>query len=171
VLGGGLTMDGVQAQRTLEAFRLFDPTLEARVRKLYAWDAADLPAGKSEGKPQYSPPGAYNTRLGLLIRELCARHGILDRMPRYIAPGPLAVNKRIAERLFLKTYDLELEQAKEYRLWAYRKAAWTVDELGESIGDVYAAKGEAGLRELPGVGKSIAAQIAKWLAAGNDDGG
>jgi hypothetical protein len=163
VLGGGLTMDGVQAQRTLEAFRMFDPALEARVRELYAWAAG--------GKPKYGPPGGYNARLGLLIRELCARHGILDRMPRYIAPGPLAVNKRIAERLFLKTYDLELEQAKEYRLWAYRKAAWTVDELDQSIGEIYATKGEAGLRELPGIGKSIAAQIAKWLAAENDDGG
>ena len=162
VLGGGLTMDGVQAQRTLEAFRLFDLTLESRVRELYAWGPG--------GKPKYGPPGPYNARLGLLIRELCARHGILDRMPRYIAPGPLAVNKRIAERLFLKTYDLELEQAKEYRLWAYRKAAWMVDELDESIGDIYTAKGEAGLRGLPGIGKSIAAQIAKWLAAENDDG-
>jgi DNA repair photolyase len=160
VLGGGLTMDGVQAQRTLEAFRLFDPTLEARVRELYDWDVG--------GKPSYSPPGDYNARLGLLIRELCARHAILDRMPRYIAPGPLAVNKRVAERLFLKTYDLELEQAKEYRLWAYRKAAWTVDELDASIGDIYATKGEAGLRELPGIGKSIAAQITKWLVSEND---
>jgi DNA repair photolyase len=163
VLGGGLTMDGVQAQRTLEAFRLLDPALEARVRELYAWDAADLPTGKSEGKPSYGPPGDYDARLGLLLRELCARHGLLDRMPRYIAPGPLATNKRIAERLFLKTYDLELEQAKQYRLWAYRKAAWTVDELAESIADIYESRGEAGLRELPAIGKKLAAQIAEWL--------
>jgi len=163
VLGGGLTMDGVQAERTLEAFRLLDPALEARVRELYDWDVG--------GKPSYSPPGAYNARLGLLIHELCARHGILDRMPRYIALGPLAVNKRIAERLFLKTYDLELEQAKEYRLWAYRKAAWTVDELPEPIDAIYEARGEAGLRELPGIGKSIAARIAGWLMAENDGGG
>jgi DNA repair photolyase len=161
VLGGGLTMDGVQAQRTLEAFRCLDPTLEARVRELYAW--------KVGGKPQYGPPGAYSARLGLLVRELCDRHGILDRMPRYIAPGPLAVNKRIAERLFLRVYDLELEQAKAYRLWAYRKAAWTVDELDESIDAIYKARGEAGLCELPGIGKSIAAQIAGWLAAENGE--
>jgi DNA polymerase/3'-5' exonuclease PolX len=37
-------------------------------------------------------------------------------------------SKRVAEQLFLRTYDLELEQAKDYRIWAYRKAAWTVDE-------------------------------------------
>ncbi|MBU0703297.1 MAG: radical SAM protein, partial [Chloroflexi bacterium] len=100
VLASGLTMDGVQAQRSLAAARRFDPALEPRWRKLYGW--------KPDRKPNYSPPGAYNARLGLLVRELCARHGLLDRMPRYVRPGPLAVNKRVAERLFLKTYDLEL---------------------------------------------------------------
>jgi hypothetical protein len=155
VLGGGLTMDGVQAQRTLEAARRFDPALEARWREMYGWEV--------DGKPNYGPPGAYNARIGLLVRELCARHGLLDRMPRYVRPGPLAVNKRIAERLFLKTYDLELEQAKSYRLWAYRKAAWTVDEWPESVAEIYQARGEAGLRELPGIGKSLAGVIARWL--------
>jgi hypothetical protein len=77
-------------------------------------------------------------------------------MLRYIAPGPLAVNKRIAERLFLKTYDLELEQANEYRIWAYRKAAWAVDESEQSVAEIYTSQGEAGLqgiargREEPG---------------------
>jgi DNA repair photolyase len=72
VMAGGLTMDGVQAQRTLEAARRFDPTLEARWRQFYRW-----PVG---GKPSYSPPSAYNARLGLKVRELCARHSLLDRM-------------------------------------------------------------------------------------------
>ena len=155
VLSGGLTMDGVQAERTLAAARRFDPTLETHWRKMYGWEA--------KGKPSYGPPGAYNARLGLLVRELCAKHGLLDRMPRYVAPGPLAVNKRIAERLFLKTYDLELEETKGYRIWAYRKAAWTVDELPESVAEIYQAHGETGLRELPGIGKSLAGVIAKWL--------
>jgi DNA repair photolyase len=155
VLGGALTMDGVQAERTLEAARRFDPALEDRWRELYNWEV--------EGKPSYGPPPAYNARLGLLIRELCARFGLLDRMPRYVAPGPLAVNKRIAERLFLKTYGLELEEARDYRIWAYRRAAWTVDEWPESIAELYQARGEAGLRELPGIGKGLAAQIAGWL--------
>jgi DNA polymerase/3'-5' exonuclease PolX len=51
----------------------------------------------------------------------------------------------------------------DYRIWAYRKAAWTVDEWSESISDVYAARGEAGLQELPGIGESIAGEIAGWL--------
>jgi DNA polymerase/3'-5' exonuclease PolX len=75
----------------------------------------------------------------------------------------LAVNKRIAERLFLKTYNLELEGAQAYRIWAYRKAAWTVDEWQESIANLYTVRGEAGLRELQGIGKSLAGRIGRWL--------
>ena len=166
VMGGGLTMDGVQAERSLQAARRLDPALEARWREMYGWEAG--------GKPNYSPPRAYNARLGLLIRELCARHGLLDHMPRYVAPGPLAINKRVAERLFLKTYDLELEEAEDYRIWAYRKAAWTVDEWPESIATIYEAQGEVGLRKLPGIGKRLAEQIGGWLeesGKGTLDGG
>jgi DNA repair photolyase len=158
VMAGGLTMEGVQAECTLEAARRFDPAVEADWRHLYRWRAG--------GKPEYSPPRAYNAQLGLRVRELCARHGVPDRMPRYVAPGPLAINRRIAERLFLKTYDLELEQANDYRIWAYRKAAWTADEWQESLAEIYQARGETGLQELPGIGKSLAAEIAGWLRDG-----
>lgn len=159
VMAGGLTMDGVQAERTLAAAVRWDPVLEAKWRELYQWPV--------NGKPSYGPDRRYNARLGLLVREICARHNLLDRMPRYVRPGPLAVNKRVAEKLFLKTYDLELELAAEYRIWAYRKAAWTVDELAESIADIYRARGKAGLVALPNIGKSLAAQIATWLEGWN----
>jgi DNA polymerase/3'-5' exonuclease PolX len=56
-----------------------------------------------------------------------------------------------------------LEDAQEYRLWAYRKAAWAVDECPESIAALYDSRGEAGLRELSGIGRSLAGQIAAWL--------
>ena len=155
VLSGGLTMSGAQVEWTLDAARHYDPSLEDSLREMCNW--------KTGGKPDMSPPRNNNARLGLLVRELCAKHGLLDRMLRYIAPGALAVNKRIAERLFLKTYDLELEMAKDYHIWAYRKAAWTVDEMPESVDKIYRERGEIGLRQLPGISKSIAGQIARWL--------
>jgi DNA repair photolyase len=155
VLGGGVTMDGTQAERTLEAFRRYDPDLVPRVREMYGW--------ATTGEPTYGPPKAYTSGLGQRLRDHCQRHGLLDRIPRYIAPGLLAANKRVAERLFLRTYDLELDGAASREVWAYRKAAWTVDELPESVALLHAARGEAGLRELPGVGRSIAARIATWL--------
>jgi DNA repair photolyase len=158
VLAGGLTMDGVQARRTLEAARRVDPNLETRFRQLYHWEE-----GK---KPGYSPPPGSSHRVELVVRELCERHGLKDRMPRYIAPGPLAANKRVAELLFLKLHQLELEQAAGYRIWAYRKAAWTIDEWPESIAGIYQARGTNGLKELPGIGQSLAGEISRWLQSG-----
>jgi DNA repair photolyase len=155
VLAGGLTMAGIQAERTLAAVRRFDPALEVRWRKFYNWPAEEQPA--------YSPPRAYSSRLGLQVRDLCARHGLRDRMPRYVPAGPLGINKRIAERLFLKTYDLELEQAKDFRIWAYRKAAWTIDEWPDSVADIYLTQSEKGLQALPGIGQGLAREIGRWL--------
>jgi hypothetical protein len=155
ILAGGLTMDGIQAERTLAAACRFDPSLEVRWREFYNW--------KPDGKPNYGPPRTYNAQLGLLVRELCGHHGLLDRMPRYIPPGPMGINKRIAEKLFLRTYDLELEQASDQRIWAYRRAAWTVDELPESIENIFKTQGETGLRALPRIGTRLAGLISRWL--------
>ncbi len=155
IMGGGLTMDGIQARRTLAAATELDPALEPKMRKLYRWTP--------DGKPQYGPSQRYSSWLGLRLRSVCSRQGIPDRMPRYIEPGPLAANKRVAEKLFLKTYDLELEMADSRRIWAYRRAAWTVDEWPESVADIYRARGQAGLRELPSIGGRLAGLIASWL--------
>ena len=155
VLAGGLTMDGVTAQRTIAAAEKLSPEFVQRFRRLYNW--------RENSAPNYSPPRAYSAKLGLVVLELCERYGLKDRMPRYIAPGPLALNKQIAEKLFLKTYDLELAQVDSYRVWAYRKAAWAVDESMESIAEIYQRNGEVGLQKLPGVGKNVAAEIGCWL--------
>jgi DNA repair photolyase len=155
VLAAGLTMAGAQAERTLAAARRLDPALEAPWRKLYGW--------REGGAPNYGPPPGYGVRLGRKVRELCARYGLRDRIPRYIGSGPLAANKKTAERLFLKIHDLELEAAAQQRIWAYRKAAWAVDEWPVGIDALCAARGEAGLRAIPGVGAWIAKEIAEWL--------
>ncbi|MGD0174463.1 MAG: hypothetical protein ABSC61_08535 [Anaerolineales bacterium] len=155
VLGASLSMMGYQADRTLAAAVRLDPTLETRWRELYRWAEG--------GNPEYGPHSDYSARLGRKVRELCLKHGLLDRMPRYCGTGPLAINKRIAERLFLKTYDLELEQAPQPRIWAYRKAAWTVDEWPEDIAGLHTSKGEAGLRTLAGIGPNISEEISRLL--------
>jgi len=129
VLAGGLTMAGAQAGRTLAAAEKFDCSLAMRWQKL---------SGRNgKGELNHGPPRAYAARLGLRVRELCARFGLADRMPRYAGTGPLALNKRLAEKLYLAAYDLELAQASLQRVWAYRKAAWAVDDWPESLGLTY----------------------------------
>jgi len=151
VFHGGLTLkEGPQKTRFLETLERYYPHLLPRYEELY-----------SEG---YSPRGEYVSRVSRLARELCRRHTIPDRMSRPILPGEeFVVNKRIAERLLLRAYGMELEGGAGHRIWAYRKAAWTVDEWPENVAGLYAARGEAGLRELPGIGQSLAGQVARWL--------
>jgi DNA repair photolyase len=155
VLAGGLTMSGDQAARSLAAARRLDPEFEATWRRLYNWHP--------QGKPTYGPPQGYTVRLGNMVRGLCRQHGLHDRIPRYIPEGELGINKRIAERLFLRTYDLELAGASGTRIWAYRKAAWTADELDSSIAALFGAQGVEGLRALPAIGARIADEIVGWL--------
>ena len=154
VFHGGLTLkEGPQKTRFLETLERYYPHLLPRYEQLY-----------SSG---YSPQGEYSCQVGQLAREICRRHTVPDRMSRPILPGEeFVVNKRIAERLLLRAYEMDLEGGADYRIWAYRKAAWTVDEWPEDIAGLHAARGEAGLRELPGVGQSLAAQIARWLREG-----
>lgn len=160
VIAGGISMDGVQAQRSLAAAGRMDPAIEQRWRQMYNED-------EERGAKPAAGADSYPARLGRLVRELCEKHAIADRMPRYIPAGRLGVNKHLAERLFLKTYDLELEGAAANQVWAYRKAAWTVDELDESIAELYASRGEAGLWALPDIGQVLAGHIVKWLQREN----
>ena len=48
-------------------------------------------------------------------------------------------------------------------IWAYRKAAWTIDELDRDIEEVYAAQGIEGLLAIPNIGKELAGEIAAVL--------
>jgi len=150
VLAAGLTMSGAQASYFLEALRRHDPELIEKYKRLY------------EGA--YSPADAqYVGKIGLKVRDLCAKHGIRDRMPRYVPDGPLATNKRIAEDIFNRCYQIELECAPSYNVWAYRRAGWAVDELDRDIFALYKERGVKGLETLPSIGPSLAAFIAERL--------
>jgi DNA repair photolyase len=158
VLAGGLTMSGPQAARVWHAVDRCFPQARPTYEQLYTPGA-------------YSPSGHYSTdpsagsgqALARRVRALCTKHGLADRMPRWIEPGPRGVNRWLAERLFHKTYDLELEGADKRRIWAYRRAAWTVDEWPTSLAELYKSQGLAGLLALPGIGERLARLIAGWL--------
>jgi DNA repair photolyase len=150
VLAGGLTMSGYQATRTLAALGRHDPAAVPFYKNLYANGA-------------YGPPAAYNADLGLRVRDLCAHHGLADRLPRWLGDGWRAGNRRLAERLFARAYDLELEQAGQFRIAACIRAAQTVDDLPEPVADLYARGGIPALQSIPAVGPATARFLAGWL--------
>ena len=151
VLVGGLTMSGPQAERVWRVVDRHFPQARPTLERLYAANA-------------YAPHAPYGPALGRRVRALCAKHDLADRMPRWIEPGPLGVNRWLAERFFLKTWELELEGANQRRIWAYRRAAWTVDELATSVEKLYTSQGIEGLTTLPGIGQRLSGLIADWLA-------
>jgi hypothetical protein len=111
----------------------------------------------------YGPECSYAGEIGKKVSRLCQKYGIKDRLPRYVPDGPLAVNKQISERLQNRVYRMELDCASKYRIWVYRKAAWTLEELTESVAKIYAKKGRKGLENLKNVGKSLSEEIERQL--------
>jgi len=79
------------------------------------------------------------------------------------APEHLQARRRIAERLFLEVYDLELAMENKNRIWTYRKAAWAVDEMDGGIEEIYTAQGIEGLLAIPNIGKGLAREIEAML--------
>ena len=150
VLVGSLTMSGPQADRVWHVVDRYFARARPTFERLYA-DGA------------YAPPRNYGADLSRRVRGLCQKHGLADRMPRWIEPGPLGVNRWVAEQLFRKTWDLELEGASERRVWAYRRAAWTVDELATSVEKLFDNQGVEGLMTLPGIGHRLSGLVADDL--------
>ena len=149
VLAGGLTLSGYQKDRYLNLVSKHYPELTPKYDDLY--------------KSSYGPSGTYWLQIASKVRELCHKYGIKDRMPRRIPQGRLATNKRIAEKLFLKVYDLELAMESNYKIWAFRKAAWAVDELDRGIEEIYTAQGIEGLLAIPNIGKQLGGEIETIL--------
>ncbi len=121
------------------------------------------------------PPASYAPRdypwhrIALRIRELCAQYGISDRIPRPMIPGDKrACNKRLVERLADKVYEMELHQEPDYHIWAYRKAAWAIEDLEQDIGLIYQAMGLKGLQNIPNVGLSLGKVVETMLVKENN---
>jgi DNA repair photolyase len=151
VLASGLTLSDQQRQYFFRVLGERFPDLLPLYQRLY-------------------PPGSYTPASGSWqekarrIRELCQQAGIHDRIPRPIMPGEKrALNKRIVEELANKTYTLEIEGATPQRIWAYRKAAWAIEDLEQDVRLVHSQMGVKGLESIPNVGPHLAGEIEQIL--------
>ncbi len=151
VLAGGLTLADQQRDYFLGVLDERFPDLASRYRALY-------------------PPGSYgparsNWRpVALRLKELCAQYGISDRMPRPIIPGDKrTLNKRVVEALAKQLHYMELDGEPSYRVWAYRKAAWAVEDTPQDLGLIYRQMGRKGLESIENVGPRLAGVIEGML--------
>jgi hypothetical protein len=151
ILASSLTLADQQKNYFFEVLRQDFPDLLSHYQRLYP------PAS-------YAPRDYAWQRIALRIRGLCEKYGIRDRIPRPIIPGDKrALNKRIVERLAEKVYELEIHQEPDHLVWAYRKAAWAIEDLEQDIGLIYRTMGLKGLQNIPNVGPRLGDNIEKVL--------
>lgn len=153
VLTGGLTLSDQQR-------RYFFDVLSQRFPDLLPLYQRSYPPGS------YGPAGGRGQELALGVHQLCQQAGLRDRVPRPIIPGEKrARNKRVVEVLADRLHLMELQNEAQHRLWAYRKAAWAVEDLEQDVGLVYTQMGVKGLASIPNVGPKLAKEIEAILSA------
>jgi len=150
VLDGGLTLWGYCGKHFYKILADYDSKLVSKYKEIY----------KSQTAKAY-----YYDKVHQKVLNFCKKYQLKSFIPRPIAfyPKSLQINKKIAESFYLKARQLQLSGNGGFREWAYRKAAWSMDELDQNIKMVYKEKGLKGLEEIKGIGKSMAKQIKIFL--------
>jgi DNA repair photolyase len=151
VLAGAMTLADQQRDFFFQVLGQRFPDLLETYEKLYP--------------PRSYGPVRSNWRVtALRIGELCQQYGIADRMPRPIIPGDKrTLNKRIVEALADQLYHMELQGESQSRVWAYRRAAWSIEDLEPDIGLVYGNMGRKGLEGIQHVGPGLAQVLERLL--------
>ena len=153
VLAGGLTLADQQRSYFFDYLAQNLPDLLERYKRFYPPDS-------------YAAADGNWQKTALHIRELCTRFGIQDRMPRPVIPGDkYTLNKRIVEQLARQAYDMELDGKSLSRIWAYRRAAWAIEDLEQDLGLFYRMLGVNGLEKTPGIGPDMAKVIQQLLSS------
>ena len=151
ILAGGLTLADQQREYFFSVLRERFPDLVEVYQKLY-------PTGS------YGPTGWDWRKPARRIREWCEHYGISDRAPRPIIPTDKhALNKRIVEVLANRIYSMDLDGEPDQRIWAYRKAAWAIEDLEQDIGLIHRTLGVKGLQSIPNVGTALRGEVEKLI--------
>jgi len=153
VLASGLTLADQQREFFLRVLDERFPDLADQYRALY-------PGGS------YGPARGDWRPIALRLKELCEQYGISDRMPRPIIPGDKrTLNKLVVEALANQTYYMELKNEPKHRIWAYRKAAWAIEDTPQDLGLIYRQMGVKGLESIDNVGPKMALVVESLLKA------
>jgi DNA polymerase/3'-5' exonuclease PolX len=73
------------------------------------------------------------------------------------------LNKLVVEALANQSYYMELNGEPQRRVWAYRKAAWAIEDTPQDLGLIYRAMGRKGLESIENVGPKLAQVMAALI--------
>lgn len=157
VLDGGLTLHGYSKTHFYKVLEKYDPDLSAKYNRIY-------------GNPELLAD--HTAQVHEKVLEYCQKYKLTPHIPRPVNfyPKKLQVNKKTAEKFYLKAREMQMSGKGGHREWAYRKAAWALDDLEESIEKIYRDKGISGVMEIKGIGKSLANKIENFLIKNEKEG-
>ena len=75
------------------------------------------------------------------------------------------INQELA-KIFYEIADRLASEEVEFKPYAYQRAAITLETFEEDVKDIYERGGEKALKEIPGVGESIAQKIEEYIKTG-----
>jgi len=154
VLDAGLTLSGYCKTYFYRALGKYDPALVKAYDELY-------------GNPKLL--AEHTRRVHQSVLKYCQKHKLTPYIPRpiQIYPKELQINKKLAEKFYLEARELQFSGQGGYREWAYRKVAWSLDDLGESVEEIFQERGVDGIMQIKGIGKSLAKQVQEFLKVSN----
>lgn len=154
VLEGGLSLEGQCRTYFYKALEAYDANLISKYDELYS-------------NPKLMAQEL--ARIHRIVVENCREQGLTSYIPRPTSfyPKELQTNRRIAEKFYLKARELQLCEGDNFRQWAYRKAAWALDDLDKDVEEILKTQGVETLQKIEGVGKSIASKIAVFIEEKN----
>lgn len=150
VLDGGLSLWGYCGKHFYKVLAKYDSNLVKKYKELYRTETSQA---------------LYYAKVHKLVLKYCKKHKLDAFISRPISsyPKDLQINKKIAANFYFKARELSLSGQRGFKEWAYRKAAWALDDLEKSIDEIYKNEGIKGITNIKGVGKSIAAQIEQFI--------
>jgi len=150
ILEGGLTLWGYTKAHFYKALKKYRPELTKDYEKLYTKKGA---------------LEKHMIDLHQMVQKYCKKYDLLNLIPRPINffPDKLRINKKIAGCFHLKAREIHLSGSSKYREWAFRKAAWSLEELNISVAERYAQEGLKGLMKIKNIGEKMGNEIINEL--------
>jgi len=150
ILDAGLTLWGYCKTYFYKAIKKYDSALIAKYDDIY-------------GNPKLLAEHAKRVHQSVL--KYCQKYKLTPHIPRPIKffPRELRINKKIAEKFYLEARELQFSVQDGYKAWAYRKAAWSLNDLEESVEEIFRKRGIDGIMQIKGIEKGLVRQIEEFL--------
>nr|MDO8099688.1 hypothetical protein [Candidatus Njordarchaeota archaeon] len=150
VLDGGLTLWGYCKTHFYKTLEKLNRELISKYDNLYGVE---------------SLLGEHEVRVHKQVSDCCRKYGLSNYIPRPVShyPKELQVNKEIAAKFYIEARELMMTGQRGYKEWAYKKAAWALDDLKESLREIYRHRGIEGLMQIKGIGEKLAKKIKDLL--------